>query len=61
MNAIMTGTTINLDMENPPDECPMEIVMACEFIYTSFLESKMESEKQNDINQSIQDLLKGTN
>lgn len=61
MNAVMVGTTIKVDMNNIPDECPAEIGMACEFIYASFLESKMESEKQNDIDNAIQDLLKGTN
>ena len=58
MNAIMTGTTIDLDLENPPDDCPMEIIAACEYIYVTFLEEKMRSEK-NKLDQSIEDLLKG--
>ncbi len=61
MNAIMTGTTIDLDLENPPDDCPIEIIAACEYIYVTFLESKMESDKQNDIDNAIKDLLKGSN
>ena len=58
MNAIMTGTAIDLDMENPPDECPLEIIVACEFIYVTFLEGKLKQNKSN-MNQTIDELLKG--
>lgn len=70
LNAVMTGNqTKTIDLENAPDECPMDIILACEFVLKSFLDGKMKSlfdqfekeDEEDDINRQIQKLLKGTN
>jgi hypothetical protein len=62
INAVMTGNqTKPIDIHNAPDECPMEITMACEFVLNQFLDNKIEELKADDIDNAIKDLLKGTN
>lgn len=57
MHAVMMGTTIELDMDSPPDECPQDIIIGCEYIYVNFLEEKLNKNKSS-LNQSVEDLLK---
>ena len=62
LNAVMTGNQTNkIDIENAPDECPMDIVLACEFVLNQFMENKIEELKNIDIDNAIKDLLKGSN
>jgi hypothetical protein len=62
LNAVMTGNqTQSIDLHNAPDECPMEIIAACEFVLSQFLDNKIQTLKEDDINNAIQNLLKGTN
>ena len=62
LNAVMTGNQTNkIDIENAPDECPMDIVLACEFVLNQFLDHKMSELKNIDIDNAIKDLLKGSN
>jgi len=57
MHAVMMGTTIKLDINNPPNECPQDIIIGCEYIYSNFLEDKLKQNKSS-LNQSVEDLLK---
>ena len=66
INAVMTGNqTKPIDIHNAPDECPMEITMACEFVLNQFLnnqlDNKIEELKEDNINNAIKKLLKGSN
>ena len=62
LNAVMTGNqTKPIDIHNAPDECPIDIVMACDFVLNQFLDNKIEELKADDIDNAIKDLLKGTN
>jgi hypothetical protein len=62
LNAVMTGNQTNkIDIENAPDVCPMDVVMACDFVLNQFLDNKIEALKADDIDNAIKDLLKGTN
>ena len=62
LNAVMTGNQTNkIDIENAPDECPMDIVLACEFVLNQFMDNKIEELKKDDIDNAIKDLLKGSN
>ena len=62
LDAVMTGNQTNkIDIENAPNECPIDVAMACEFVLSRLLNNKIEELKANDIDNAIKDLLKGTN
>ena len=62
LDAVMTGNQTNkIDIENAPNECPIDVAMACEFVLSRFLDNKIEELKADDIDNAIKDLLKGTN
>jgi len=47
LNAVMTGNQTNkIDIENAPDVCPMDVVMACDFVLNQFLDNKIEALKK---------------
>ena len=62
LNAVMTGNQTNkIDIENAPNECPIDIALACEFVLNQFLDNKIEELKKDDIDNAIKNLIKGSN
>ena len=58
----MTGNQTNkIDIENAPNECPIDIALACEFVLNQFLDNKIEELKKDDIDNAIKNLIKGSN
>lgn len=62
MKAVMMGVVVggDIDIDNPPKECPMSVVLMCEQIFNEFLNDQLKKQSipsDQELDDKIKDLL----